>query len=138
MSEPIEENQIQYLNTDLDLVCKTDPSLLIDALSEKGLFSMDVSKGEDGIYYAKLETKDDFASPESNISAMLAAIEALDTPHRKDWDECLFRDFNIGFDCGSQLRAFNTVLSSELVQRIAQVRAAVRITLYPPSTQSVH
>jgi hypothetical protein len=73
---------IYYLNTDLDLVSECDLIPLVNALETRGIFPLHVTKGEDGRCYATLETDDTHGAPESNISAMLDAIEALDEDAR--------------------------------------------------------
>ena len=125
------DNIISYLNTDLDLASAEDLHPLVDALQSAALFALSVTLGQDGRWYATLETEADHAEPETNIDSMLAAIEALDVVNRKRWDECTLREFNIGYDCGAEPWAFNQGLSPNLLGRMAAARAALRITLYP-------
>lgn len=123
---------IRYLNTDLDLVAGRDLVPLANALEARGVSSLFVTPGDDGRSYATFETDNQYETPESNISAMLAAIESLDENVRALWSECSLREFNIGYDCGYEPWAFNNGLTNATLLRIANAGASLRITLYPP------
>lgn len=128
------DNTICYLNTDLDLISAVDLSALAAALETCGVFPLHVSRVDDGQWRATFETKRQFTEPESNIAAMLTAVESLTKSMRAAWAACKLRDFNIGYDCGVQPWAFNQGLSSELLWRMAKAGASMRITLYPDRT----
>jgi len=125
------DNTICYLNTDLDLVCNDDLTELANALEAGGAFTLHVTKGDDGKWYATFETNKPHTEPEPNISQMLAIIESLAEPLQSLWVRCTLREFNIGYDCGAQPWAFSQGLSTDLLRRIAAVGASLRITLYP-------
>ncbi|GAB4162314.1 MAG: hypothetical protein Tsb009_39330 [Planctomycetaceae bacterium] len=120
---------IQYLNTDLDLVCDVDPTLLVDEMDSQGLYA-DVNRGEDGLFYVICEDDND-TEPEPNIRQLLDAVDALSEDARKLWTRCSKREFNVGYDCGDEPWSFNQGLSNEVLRRIADCGASFRITLYP-------
>ncbi len=128
---------ISYLNTDLDLVAAHDFALLTNALSERGVDPLGgVQEGDDGQWYAVLETRDypQPNEPEVTIRVMLDAIEAIDGPAKTLWAACSKREFNIGYDCGDEPWAFNNGLSHATLSRIATLGASLRITLYPQTS----
>lgn len=120
---------IQYLNTDLDLICDVDPAVLASEFESRDLVAH-VTPGDDGLYYALCEGSND-TEPEPNIARLLDAIEALSVPARELWDRCSKREFNIGYDCGDEPWSFNQGISNHVLRRMAECGASFRITLYP-------
>ncbi|MDZ4779983.1 MAG: hypothetical protein SGJ19_07010 [Planctomycetia bacterium] len=125
------DNTIEYLNTDLDLKSPTDLEPLASALRSGGVFDLHVSRWDDGLWYARFETDECYSEPEPNITAMLDVLERLPEAQRATWDQCILREFNIGYDCGDKPWAFNQGLAPELLGRLAAIGASLRITLYP-------
>lgn len=126
------DDTIFYLNNDLDLVSAEDLTVLAAAIESAGIPVLNaVTLGDNGLWYASFETNEQYAEPEPNIAAMLAAIEALPQAVRTAWDRCREREFNIGYDCGSKPWAFNQGLSTTLLARISAAGASLRLTLYP-------
>lgn len=125
------DNEICYLNTDLDLVSTEDLSELGNVFENAGTSPLHLTKGEDGLWYTTLETDKQHTEPEANISEILTIIESLTEPDRQLWINCTRREFNIGYSCGDHPRAFIQGLSPELLRRVANVDASILITLYP-------
>lgn len=128
--------KIEYLNTDLDVTSAEDLTVLAEALNVKELFSLHVTRAEDGLWHAKFETDKDYDDPEKTITTMITAIETLEEPLRAIWNRCSQREFNMGYDCGSEPWAFEQGLSSELLSRIVALGASLRLTLYPDREDS--
>jgi hypothetical protein len=122
---------ICYLNTDLDLMGPNDLGALAAALEGHGLLALHVGRGEDGLWRARFETVSQHKEPAGNIADLLAAVEALPAPTAIDWQACTLREFNIGYDCGRGPWAFNQVLCTPLLRRMANAGVALRITIYP-------
>src|SRR5215204_4078660 len=129
------DDVITYLNTDLDPTSDQDLTALAAAFEVSGVAALDVTQGDDGLWYAAFETADQHAEPEPNIAAMLAVAESLPAPLRIIWDGCTRREFNLGYDCGAEPWAFNQGLSASLMGRMAAVGASLRVTLYPDRSQ---
>lgn len=129
------DGSICYLNTDLDLTSPNDLMSLVAAFESRHVFSLHVTRGDDGFWNATFETEDGYEEPELNIAAMVAAIESLDKRHRTIWQRCTQREFNIGYDCGAEPWAFNQGLSCGLLARMAAIGASLRFTLYPDREQ---
>jgi hypothetical protein len=130
---PIEilENKpvIQYLNTDLDLVCDIDPATLATEFESRDL-SVNVTHGDDGLWYILCEDDND-TEPEPNIVRLLDAVDSLTDAARAIWQRCSKREFNVGYDCGDEPWAFNQGLSNDVLRRMATCGATFRVTLYP-------
>jgi hypothetical protein len=124
--------KIKYLNTDLDLISKDDLTPLGKAFEADGACCLHVTYGQDKLWYATFEADAISREAESSIKVLIAIIESLDRSSKRLWRSCMIREFNIGYDCGSEPWGFNQKLSHELLQRIARNRASLRITLYPP------
>jgi len=130
-------NTICYLNTDLDLICGDDLTELANAFEIAGAYLLHVTRADDGKWYATIETDQQFAEPDPNISQLLQIIESLAEPLRSLWLSCTKREFNIGYDCGDEPWSFNQGLSNDLLRRLANVGASLRITLYPDRDEGV-
>ncbi len=134
------DNTIQYLNTDLDLISPVDLSALALIFKTRGVYPLHVTHDEGHPWYATFErdSADEYSEPEEpqhHIEVMLAAIESLEEPHRSVWQGCTLREFNIGYDCGTEPWAFNQGLTAELLGRMAAVGGSLRFTLYPDTPE---
>lgn len=125
------DGSIRYLNTDLELTSGDDLTGLAAAFGGAGVFALHVTHGEDGLWSACFETDETYSEPEANIDAMLRLIEKLAAPLRLVWSRCARREFNVGYDCGVEPWAFNQGLSADVLGRIAEAGASLRVTLYP-------
>src|SRR5687768_16707753 len=124
--------KFRYLNTDLDLKSPVDVRPLTRALTRFGMWVLHEDKrAARGSWFACLAMEAQFRNPNSNISAILSAIEKLPPKARMIWSGCTLREFNIGYDCGEKPWAFNQALSNRTLSRLAAVGATLRITLYP-------
>ena len=124
---------IQYRNTDLDLVTDIDPAPLVAEFESRGL-SAQVTTGGCGLWYVICEDENETEpepEPEPNIVRLLDAVESLSDPARVIWQHCSKCEFDVGYDCGDEPRAFNQALSNDVLRRIAACGATFSITLYP-------
>lgn len=96
-------NTICYTNTDLDLTSPDDLTNLALALESRGLFSLHVTREGNGFWCAKFETNVSYREPQTNITALIDAINSLEEPHHSAWFGCTVREFNIGYECGAEL-----------------------------------
>jgi hypothetical protein len=123
----------EYRNADLELVSVRSLADLAATLTTNGFFPLHVAQVGDGRWLAAFETEESFDDPESNIVAMLAAIEALDPQSRELWADCVSREFDLGYECDDEPRAFNQGLTAATLARIATQGISLRLTLYPAS-----
>ena len=125
------DNTICYLNTDLYLISSDDLTPLAEIFKARGIFSLQLARGEDGLWYANFEWNDEHGPPESAIADMIAVVESFGDLERRIWSGCTRCEFDIGYDCGDKPWAFNQGLSTQLLGRMAAAGASLRITLYP-------
>ena len=123
--------ETNYLNTDLDVLADFDLTPFTDELERKGMLLLDVSKRLDGTWSARLEEGGQSNNPEDTCAALLKVIESLTPEYRAIWSRCTLREFNLGYDCGLEPWAFQSGISAEIVRRIADLGASLRVTLYP-------
>ena len=122
---------IQYLNTDLDLRSVEELTPLAAVLESCGLLEIHLKQEEDGSWFAIFEAGCGGAEPDQSISKLLDVLEALAPEHKAMWSRCTVKEFNLGYQCGTEPHPFTQGVSSEVVARIAAVGASMRITIYP-------
>lgn len=122
--------ETKYLNTDLDVVSAGSPRALERQLAKLNMIALR-SERQDGLWYSIFETDGCQASPSATITVMLDALESLTGAALECWRMARSRDFNIGYDCGSQPWGFTSRLPAGLLKRVAAVNANVVVTLYP-------
>lgn len=122
---------MRYLNTDLDLRSRDDLKAIAAAFESRRVSPLHVTRGEDELWCATFETDESFDEPNSNIAAILDAVESLLREHEATWAQCDSKEFNIGYDCGGEPRAFDQGLSNDVLRRMAAAGASIRWTLYP-------
>ena len=134
MSKP----RIRYLTTDLDLHSGGDPTTLVTELEVRGICGY-LTACDDGTFSVVCndvsndvcDLSIDDGAPEKNIMHILNAIESLSSSAMSIWESCRKREFDIAYECGDKPWAFNQGLSNDVLQRIADCGAALRITIYP-------
>jgi hypothetical protein len=126
---------ISYLNTDLELRASTEISPLLNFLESQGISALYVDRDEREIWVASLETDQAFTDPATNITAMLKVIEQLEGNLLELWRSLTCREFNIGYCCGDKPSAFSQAVPSDILDRVAQLGAGLRITLYPSESK---
>ena len=120
-----------YLNTDLDLVSRDDLTALAIYLQDQKWSALHAGWHSDGTWLGVFEAPHgNQGTPGRTISEMLEVLSALPEPLRKDWRSCSKRDFNIGYETGTDRRLEQT-LSNDLLKRIAALGASISITIYP-------
>lgn len=126
-----QQPEIQYLNTDLDLICPRSPGPLIAHLESAGLFALAEPRAVAAGWLTTLETEASFREPNPNLLEFLAAIDSMPAEARESWDACSLREFNLGYECGLSPWAFSHGIASETLGRISASAATLRLTLYP-------
>jgi hypothetical protein len=124
-------NEIHFLNIDLDIESSIDISPIIDEWGD----SICVHRNEeiDGIFYGSFETP--FSGIDGIIDEYISLIDGLSPSSRAIWDKALKRDFDFGYESGTEPNNFHSRIESESINKLAKVGGSVVITIYPvPST----
>ncbi|HXJ23441.1 MAG TPA: hypothetical protein VMT03_24720 [Polyangia bacterium] len=138
-----------FITVDLEVWSKVDLSPLARAL-EPRCFVLYVGKAKRK-FLASFEAHG--SSPEETIWRLLALVRPLRGRPKTLWREADARVFNIGFESGNgvallhetppgsgvwrqrgklKIGAFETSLSSDVIQAIAAARGTLATTIYPP------
>jgi len=120
--------RIKFLNVDLDVSSKHSIRELTSHLINHGLYNL--SEPQDGT--ACYELDEPTSSANGALSLMLDVLEKLPPDALRAWKTSTRREFNLGFDCGTEPWAFNEPIEPEIVRRISALGGCFRITLYPP------
>ena len=126
-------NEIQFLNIDLDIEARVDLSPIIEEFGTR-VSVMRYDKIDD-IYIASFETR--FSEENEIIEEYIALINGLSPATRTIWDNCLRREFDIGYDSGDIPNNFRSVLSPKSIELIARVGGSIAISIYPPSSEVI-
>jgi len=142
-----------FITVDLEVWSKVDVAPLARALQPRSLV-LYVGKSKRK-FLASFEAHG--SSPEKTIWRLLALVTPLRGRAKKLWTEADARVFNVGFESGNvvallhetppgsgawrqrgklKLNAFETSLSSDVIQAIAAARGTVVTTIYPPRREA--
>lgn len=72
-------------------------------------------------------------SADMTIQKLCNLVLELPPNVKRQWDEAGVREFIAGYDVGDEPRAYEDGFSPETLSMAAQVGAAIRIFIYPPS-----
>lgn len=128
------KQDVHFANVDLEIECKDDLRLLIDALGvDINVQCHDrLENGNDFVSIALHSVESGaFGEPEITISAFCDLIEKLPCEVRNTWNSCKKREFDMGFESGNSSKTFSARLSKETVARVAGLGATIEITIYP-------
>lgn len=131
----MEENDVAYLNIDLDLYSTQEPVLLRQAFGEG--YTVMCDEAHDSGFLLTLEGSS-LAHPDSCLEAFCSRVEAFDADTRAEWDACRRRVFDIGFESGSGELVLQATLQPDTLARLAALGAAVTITIYPQADAEGH
>lgn len=126
-------SQIHYLNTDLIIESPDKLSAIADAFGEDVIVMYNGQWGN--IHRASFEVAGSHADANETIEYFCCLVENLDQQERAIWDTCFSKVFDIGYESGLSPQNYSSKLRSETIKRIAQIGAAVEITIYPPFTE---
>jgi hypothetical protein len=116
------------LNTDLELSADFNLRRLIDAMKESGVYLLNEETLSSGC--AVFESCLHSITAAETISSLVGVIEALPADARTAFDRCTSRIFDIGYRSGFEPASISSNLPVPLLQRIADLKASVSITIY--------
>ena len=119
---------ITFLNVDLDVESDRPLEALVADLGEEVVV---LHHGQArGLHVATLETAADSKSAEATILNFCMLLENLSDDARAVWDGCCTRTLDIGFDSGDSPSSLRSVLHPGTVRRVAELGAAITVTIY--------
>jgi hypothetical protein len=129
MTLPLTE--VHFLNVDLEVRSPSDLKPLIDDLGED-VVNLHAGRVHDHF----LATFEASISGDANqlIEYLCHSIENLGPEARRSWDEASLKVFDVGYEAGVAPKSYESTLRPETIAAVARVGAAIRITVYPPSS----
>ena len=102
---------IQYRNTDFDLISTIPLTSLIQTLEALGLVRIANHQDGEGNWLATFEflgagDEDVQGNVEDNVAAIVDVLAQLSADDRKLLDQCLLREFNTAYDLGTKPNGF--------------------------------
>ncbi|MEM1445790.1 MAG: hypothetical protein AAGF84_07040 [Planctomycetota bacterium] len=124
-------SNIRYLNVDLDIESREPLEALIADLGEE----VDVLyHGQSrGLHEASFELPGITADAESTITEFCTLLFNLGPEAMGVWERAVSRTFDIGFESGDAPRSFRAIIHPDTVRNVADLNAAVIVTIYPRS-----
>ncbi|MEZ5534202.1 MAG: hypothetical protein R3F02_01130 [Thiolinea sp.] len=126
----------KYLNTDLDLRSSNNLSKL-GIFFEKHAVLLGCQVSEDGMWHIRVEGKSSGSNKDANvdIADLLDAIDKMRSEHKKIWESCDKKEFNIGINCG-ETWAFSIFINALNVKRVSELGASIIFTTFPIKEES--
>lgn len=119
----------KYLNTDLLLQSQNDLSDLVAFFNSADCFDLYVSEdGKSAGFESNLTAHP--PSPAETIATLLDAIDRLDGALLAAWKACDVREFDVGYDCGTDPYSRHDKLPPALLKRVTDAGITLVITLY--------
>jgi hypothetical protein len=126
--------EVRYLNTDLEIESNHDLSRIVEEFGED---VMVLHQGEiRGCQHASFEIAGSMNGANEVINYFCSLVEGLPKEVRIIWDECCSRILDIGYESGTSPSSFRSEIRASTIQRIAEIGAAIVITVYPLSAES--
>jgi hypothetical protein len=121
-------SEIKFLNIDLDIESKEDISLIVQEFgSQLSVMRYDQSEG---LYSASFETG--YIEENKIIEEYTNLINKLSPRAKTQWDNCILRRFDIGYESGERPYNFHSKLSENSISLLAKVGGSIVVTIYPP------
>lgn len=126
--------QIEYLNTDLQIESLADLAAIVEEFGGDVLVLFNGRPGEHNMVV--FETNDVRSDADETINHFCRLIENLSPQARAAWNECVSREFDIGYQGGDSGSSFRSELRATTIKRVAALDAHITVTIYPAYTTS--
>jgi hypothetical protein len=118
-----------FLNVDLEIESSAPLESLSDEMGKAVLVLYSgPSKGKRHLLC--LESSRWPNTPDAVAQALCSAVERLSADGRRKWDRATRKEFDVGYDLPTGIRAVHTTLKPETLQRIVALGATVAFTCY--------
>ncbi|MEM8782206.1 MAG: hypothetical protein AAGE65_05045 [Planctomycetota bacterium] len=124
-------SDIRFLNVDVEIEAREPLEALITDLSEE--IHVLYQGQSRGLHEASFELPGSSGDAESTIATFCMLLENLETEARGIWDRAVSRTFDIGFESGDTPRNFRAIIHPDTIRSVADLNAAVIVTIYPRS-----
>lgn len=125
-----------FLNVDLDVGSSSPLKSLVD---EMGRAVVVLYSGRiRGKHFLVLETFFEADTPDDTVRHLCEAVERLSARGRRVWDRARRKEFNVGYDLRTGVRAVEVALLPETVKRIAALGGSIAFTCYRDDGSEPH
>ena len=126
----------KFLNVDLEVEAPESLDHICCELLEAGAFKLYNGETKGG-FLATFEIEDGKSGcdPNSIITSFLGAIGSFDDRAKATWNRSHRRIFDIGYEADSEDGSFHSDLKNDVLKKISELGAEIRITLYPRSPE---
>ena len=118
-----------FLTIDLDIESEEDITLIVESFGDAVVLLR--HEFLDGTYYGSFETG--YSELSEIVSEYGRLVEKLSAEAQIIWTQCK-KTFDIGYRSGAEPYAYHSVLSPEIITKIASLDVAVAITIYSGSS----
>lgn len=122
----------RFLNVDLELCAEFDLQPLLSNFDAAG-FSVLNRKESDGNWYATIEPPASLGTQESAFADYFKQIESFDSEMQNLWNECIYREFDVGVELPRDYVGASHPVSNDLLTRIAAINGSLAFTAYVPT-----
>ncbi|MEM9481611.1 MAG: hypothetical protein AAGA58_18325 [Verrucomicrobiota bacterium] len=121
-----------FLNVDLEIETPEPLDRACGGLLEAEAFKLYDGETKGG-FLATFEVKDGLLNtdPNSIINTFCDIVAGFDERARRIWDRASRRTFDIGYETDDKDGSFHSELKNDVLARVAELSADVRLTLYP-------
>src|SRR5919109_3421392 len=119
-----------FLNVDLDI----ESSGPLDSLAEEmgsAITVLHSGPGRGRRHFLRLESAREADTPDTAVRDLCRAAERLSARGRRVWDRAKHKEFNVGYELRTGIRAVEVTLLPATVKRIVALGATVAFTCYP-------
>jgi hypothetical protein len=125
-------NEPRYLNVDLVVSSKEELTPIVESFGKDVVALFNGEWAEH--YRAVFEIAGSHAAANEDIGYFCSLIEGLEGKALELWQSAYSREFDVGFESGSQGERAYVSVQSAVVKRVAEAGASISITLYPGSS----
>ncbi len=121
----------EFVNVDLEVSSSQSLDYLCTEFQDGGARKMFCGPTSHDRFFASFECDEHLTNPNSLISIFLGLVESLDERAAAQWESADSKVFDIGYEADSEQGRLQSDLSPDVIQRVANFGASLRITIYP-------
>ena len=123
------QRPVGFLNVDLEIEFSSALDLLAHEMG-KAVLVLYSGRAKGRSRLLCMESSHSHNTPDATALALCLAVEWLSVRRRQLCDRARRKEFNVGFELNSSVRAVQTTLAPETLNRIAALGATVAFTCY--------
>ncbi|MFK7789093.1 MAG: hypothetical protein AB8C95_06285 [Phycisphaeraceae bacterium] len=122
-------NLITFRNVDLEIESREPIDKIIEDFGENVMVLY--HRAEPKRHFASFEMAHTDGDAETIVGVFCTLIYGLEEEARQQWDACVTRNFDIGYESGEAPHSYQSILHHETIEAVAEIGGAIVITIYP-------